>query len=455
MTPISRTHPTQSIAQLTMLTAIAVLGIILSVVIVKSSALISLALAAGLSLSLICLNKPEIGLHLLVLSMLLSPEFGQRTAAAGGGSNVTLRLDDLLLALIGLSWLVRMATHTNLGLFLKTPINRPIFLYLAVCLVASSLGALTGNVKPVRSFFHIIKYFEYYFIFFMLVNHLERQDQIQRLVVTLLLTCLITDIYGLLQIPDGQRVTAPFEGKSGEPNTLGGYLVMMTAVSASLALYSNKRWLSLLLWGVSSLNIVVLMFTKSRGSYLAFIAMGLTLLLLTKRKIILVFTLLTMLIGPFVLPQAVKERIIYTFTKQQSSHLTVGKIDLDPSTSDRLKGWIDGLKALVKRPLLGYGVTGYRFVDSHFLLVLMDTGIIGFLAFAGLIIALIKAGWHSLQASRSPLGKGLATSFLVSTAALMVHALSANTFIIIRIMEPYWFLAGLTVMAPLVERKNA
>ena len=77
------------------------------------------------------------------------------------------------------------------------------------------------------------------------------------------------------------------------------------------------------------------------------------------------------------------------------------------------------------------------------------------LAFAGLIIALIKAGWHSLQASRSPLGKGLATSFLVSTAALMVHALSANTFIIIRIMEPYWFLAGLTVMAPLVERKNA
>lgn len=438
-----------------MLAAITLLGSALSLVIVSGSITTSFIVLAALSISLICLHSPEIALHLLVLAMLLSPELGQRTLAARGGSGVTIRMDDLLLVLIGLSWLVRMTVHNQLGMFLKTTLNRPIFIYLAVCLLATAWGVLTGTLRPIRGFFFILKYFEYYFVYFMLVNHLRHQEEVERFLFTLLVTCLIIDIHGLLQIPGGQRVSAPFEGEPGEPNTLGGYLVLMTALSVSLALYVERHWLSLLLWGLAGLNTITLLFTKSRGSYLAFLAMGFTLIVLTRKKSLLVITLLGLVIGPFILPEPVRERIRYTFIPQRSEHITVGQVALDPSTSARLSSWQNGLEALVSRPFLGYGVTGYRFVDSQFLLVLVETGVIGFVAFAGVILAVIRVGRHSLsQAANSPVAKALATGLLAGTAGMIVHSLSANTFIIVRIMEPYWFLTGLAAMAPSLEKNR-
>lgn len=437
-----------------MLAGVGVLGILLSLLIVHGSLTTSLLTLTGLAVALLCLQSPEVALHLLVLAMLLSPEFGQRTAGGTGGAGVTLRLDDLLLVLIGLSWLVRMAVHNQLGLFRQTPLNRPIFIYLAVCLLATAWGALTGKVKPVRGFFYILKYFEYYFVYFMLVNHLRRPGEGKRLLFTLLATCLVIDVIGLLQIPGGHRVSAPFEGEPGEPNTLGGYLVLMTALSVSLALYLKRRGVTLLLWTLAGLNTVTLLFTKSRGSYLAFLVMVLALLLLTRKRTLLVLALLGLAIGPFVMPEAVRERVRYTFTPQASEHLTVGRVNLDPSTSARLSGWRHGLTAITSRPLLGYGVTGYGFVDSQFLLVLMDTGVIGLTAFAGLLLAIVRAGWHALAQTTTGLGRGLATGLLAGCAGMIVHALSANTFIIVRVMEPFWFLAGLAVLAPSLEERS-
>ena len=44
--------------------------------------------------------------------------------------------------------------------------------------------------------------------------------------------------------------------------------------------------------------------------------------------------------------------------------------------------------------------------------------------------------------------KGLALGFLAGFVGLLLHAFSANTFIIVRIMEPFWFLAAIVVMLP-------
>jgi hypothetical protein len=38
---------------------------------------------------------------------------------------------------------------------------------------------------------------------------------------------------------------------------------------------------------------------------------------------------------------------------------------------------------------------------------------------------------------------------------LVVHALGANTFIIVRIMEPFWFFAGIIVVMPAMERQQS
>ena len=44
--------------------------------------------------------------------------------------------------------------------------------------------------------------------------------------------------------------------------------------------------------------------------------------------------------------------------------------------------------------------------------------------------------------------KGLVLGFIAGFIGLVVHAITTNTFIIIRIMEPFWFVTGIIMMLP-------
>ena len=44
--------------------------------------------------------------------------------------------------------------------------------------------------------------------------------------------------------------------------------------------------------------------------------------------------------------------------------------------------------------------------------------------------------------------KGLILGFIAGFIGLTIHALTANTFIVIRIMEPFWFIAGIVMVLP-------
>ena len=108
----------------------------------------------------------EWGLYALIFSMLLSPEFmAGETGGASLGRGVTLRLDDFLLAVIGFSWFAKNAVNKELGLFLKTPLNRPIFYYILACIVSTGFGIMTGRVEGKTGFFFVIKYVEYFIVF--------------------------------------------------------------------------------------------------------------------------------------------------------------------------------------------------------------------------------------------------------------------------------------------------
>jgi hypothetical protein len=37
---------------------------------------------------------------------------------------------------------------------------------------------------------------------------------------------------------------------------------------------------------------------------------------------------------------------------------------------------------------------------------------------------------------------------------LLVHGIGANTFIIVRIMEPFWFLAGIVIALSAINEEN-
>ena len=392
---------------------------------------------------------PEAGLYVLIFSMLLSPEIiaGDIGGKATLGRGLTLRLEDFLLVFIGLSWFARTAIDKSTGLFRKTPLNQPIAAYIVVCFVATLWGKITGNVQGIAGFFFVLKYFEYMIVFFMVVNYVKTPDQAKRLLFCLFLTCFIVSIYGLIQIPGGERVSAPFEGARGEPNTFGGYLVLTGAVAVALIDHLKDMRVRLGLVLLLIVLLISLLYTKSRASYLALIPAYMALSFFSRRKFYLISGLVILLaLSPVLLPRVAKERMAETFTQpKQKGQIVLGKLRLDTSASARIIGYKEALSAWRKSPILGHGVTGHQFVDAQYPRILVETGIVGVLAFFWLIYALFKVGFITWRNERDNLLRGLAVGLIAGLVGLLVHAIGANTFIIVRIMEPFWFLAGIVI----------
>jgi len=411
-----------------------------------------LVVAAALAVFLVVFAKTEIGLYLVIFSMLLSPQFGAGGAIAES-RRIVLRSEDILLLVVALSWLAKTAVNKELGLAVKTPLNRPILAYVAATAIATLIGYATGTVAGVGGFFYVLKYVEYFVVYYMVVNNLVDRRQAWRFVRAAFLTAVIVSLIGMTQIPSGQRVSAPFEGRDGEPNTFGGYLLLLMAMSGGIALETLRLRTRAIYLGLLGLMSIPFMFTLSRTSYLGVIPAAAVMAVLSSRRRVMVGTLLALLVAsPVVLtlfPEAVTKRVRYTFEPERGQPtVRLGAVGLDPSTSARLISIQQALQGWTHRPIFGYGVTGFAFMDQQFARTLVETGLVGFVTFLALIWAVLKAGVGSFRALTVPEERGLALGFVAGTVGLLGHAIGANTFIIVRIMEPFWFFAAIVVALP-------
>jgi O-antigen ligase len=271
----------------------------------------------------------------------------------------------------------------------------------------------------------------------------------------MLLTCVIVSVVSLAQIPEGERISAPFEGKVGEPNTYGGYLVFMMSIATGLALMEESFRTRLVAFSLVILFSIPLLYTQSRSSYLAAIPAVLSFLWLSKRKQwIPLALLLVALLLPFMAPKVTKDRVSYTFTQGvgRPDSVAIAGVQLDTSTSARLQSWQEAMRDLVRHPVLGFGVTGYRFVDAQYVRVAAETGLLGLLLFLLLLATILRESYRVFKASHDPFDKGLTIGFIAGFTGLLFHAIGANTFIIVRIMEPFWFIAAMVMMIPSLEK---
>lgn len=113
------------------------------------------------------------------------------------------------------------------------------------------------------------------------------------------------------------------------------------------------------------------------------------------------------------------------------------------------------MKDTVRHPILGSGVTGYGFVDAQYPRVLVETGIIGMISFFLLLAAIFRQGKIVFRGTSDIVYRGLSMGFLAGFIGLLVHAVGANTFIIVRIMEPLWFVLAMVVMIPQLESQSS
>ena len=448
MSAVETTVPARRALLVTLLT----IGVgVLSLWVARSPIQLPLYISVAAVFFLATLLNADVGFVLLILSMLFSPEVGFGGAGGRGleGSrSVTLRTDDCVLLLVGVAWIARMAIHKDLGAIRRTSLNGVLALYTAACLLSTLLGIEAGRVRPLVGLLFVSKYLEYVIIFFITVNYVRTESRYRRLLAAVLITAALIVVYATWQIPSGIRPSAPFEGTEGEPNTLGGYLVLIFSVATGVALTVPDRTWRRAAGFLAAGTLPALIATLSRSSWMALVGALLVLLLLSPgRRRLAALAIVAMSVLLFVHPQKVEDRLAYTIQGEDHGSLTVGRVRLDPSSSARLSSWSGALAAFQRHPIAGWGITGYGFLDAQYFRVLVELGLLGIAAFALLLTGLTRLFLRTYRTLTEPLHRGLGLGLAAGLAGLMVHAIGTNTFLLIRIMEPFWLLTGLSVAA--------
>jgi hypothetical protein len=210
---------------------------------------------------------------------------------------------------------------------------------------------------------------------------------------------------------------------------------------------------------ISFLAIIILPFiaTLSRSSWIGLLPLLSVLFILSKRKINLsIIYLLLFVIFIIFSPGTVINRISSTFEvdRYYSGTQKVMGIGFDPSASDRIARFKISLQNWTKHPILGAGVTGGGFIDGQYFRILEETGAIGLIVFSWLIYSIFKNAFAVFKKLEEPFFKGISLGLIIGLSGLLAHAIGTNTFIVVRIMEPFWLFVAIVVMAPSLKEKS-
>lgn len=448
---------------------IVLISFFLSNLIVSYPNALIIGIILGVIVLLISFFNPQIGLGFLVFSMLLSPEI---KLAELPGRDVVVRIDDLLIFAVFFGWFAKSIFSKKIEIVFTT-LFLPLFSYTVCWILSTYLGIISGTVIFKKAMFYILKYVEYFLIYFLVTQIVKTKQQVKTYIIFFIITSIIVNIHGYSLIGKVDRVYAPFDAPgaetmpgvpvgSGEANTYGGYLVIVCSLLLSLFCYSDLLTANFLYIILFIFSLVPFAYTKSRSSYFAFVPMVLTIILLTEKKknLVLLGMLLLFALSPVIFPEAVSiviERIKETFVGPNYSEeeaVILGFKIRELSALARVNSWKRAFEEFIpKRPIFGFGVTGVGLVDAQIPLIIGEVGLLGLTIFLWLIVSIFKQSFQTFKTTNEPLFKSISLCVISSLVGLLFHSVAANTFIIIRIMEPFWFLCGLVSLEEIT--KNA
>ncbi|MFQ3579535.1 MAG: O-antigen ligase family protein, partial [Bacteroidales bacterium] len=336
----------------------------------------------------------------------------------------------------------------------------------------TSLAIADGEVLFSKAFFYLLKYVEYFIIYFLATNIIKTKKQVVIYILCFFITAIIVNIHGYSLLGRVDRLYAPFDAPhtviggvatgAGESNTYGGYLVLIISLALGLFCYLDGN--ILLGLGIFIIfSLIPLAYTLSRSSYLAFVVMFFTTIFFTEKKrmfLIAIMSLVIVLIPVFIpkVVKTVKDRIEETLVGPVYSDKEFEVMGIkirELSALARVDAWQRAfVKFIPNRPILGHGVTGVGLVDTQIPLIIGEVGLIGLSVFFWILFTIYKESFLIFKTVNDKIYKALSLFLITTLTALLVQSVAANTFIIIRIMEPFWFLCGMVMVLSNLEKEE-
>jgi O-antigen ligase len=347
------------------------------------------------------------------------------------------------------------------------PRLRPLFrlsLPLTLYLVFVALSILVAR-DATLSLFELFLFSQMFLLYIYIANSVRTREEVLFIVKLLLVGLILESVlmiglantgqsFGLegisTRIDAGKTATetSRVAGTIGSANSAAAYLCMLLAVAMSVLLTSLRayyKWLAIVALGLGAAALIL---TSSRGGWITF---GLSTMILSgiawRRKWLSLKSLLLML-----------GIVVFVVSFFQGAILTRLSADDRGSAYSRIPLMKLALRIVGDNPMLGVGANNFssimdQYVTSEFnheflyavhnqyLLIWVETGIGGLIAFVWFLVVTVRRGWLGSRSS-DPFLSSLALGLTVGVVGFMAH-MSVEIFRGRPLTQLVWFVAGL------------
>ena len=320
---------------------------------------------------------------------------------------------------------------------------------------------LSGSIKPA------LVYIVFVSTVFVIKRVVDNKTLLRTIINAIITVAFFVSVYGLYQKLTGQAATTwqdkdMFENISGRiyatfgnPNVFGEYLLITIPVTFAALIKGTGKNRKFMYFMSLALQIVCMVLTYSRGCWIGIIlSMGLMLFMNGKKIVSLCILGIGLL--PFIVPDAIIERLLSIGNTADSS--TSYRVYIWQGTINMLKDfWITGI---------GIGESAFRGVypiysfntiiapHSHnlYLHVICEMGIVGVIAFVNMIINFFRnTASVSLQDKEL---KPFMTAIICGMLGYLVQGIFDNVWYNYRIYMFFFIILALSAAAGTCIRKE-
>jgi putative inorganic carbon (hco3(-)) transporter len=229
-------------------------------------------------------------------------------------------------------------------------------------------------------------------------------------------------------------------------NLSAAYLVQFAMFVWGVLQFVKRKTYKIIGLGAVAASFFALLYTFSRGGYLAALVGILILGILKDRKLLIILGLF-LLSWQTIVPTAVRERI--EMTKNSTG-------ELDASAQQRVELWKESWQSIKESPVIGKGYATFQYgqhaanlKDSHnlFVKVWVETGIVGIAMVLILLQQMASLGYRLFRRGNDPLYRGLGLGLLLATCCSIIGNFLGDRWNFIEISGPMWVLVAAAVGA--------
>ena len=399
-------------------------------------------------------------LFLLILSMPL--DFGllltarYQSGIANTGIFLTM-VDISILGLISL-WVIDRKTFNATG---DERINwDPHLTKPAMCFLGANVLSLLVSGDKTWCVYGIINAIKLFAVFFVVANSIKTEREIKYVMAFLQISFFLQSAIYIVQHFTGMdfnvlgqsQVSSEFYGSTrergliGQANASGNFFSACLVLSISLYFIERRTLGKVLIAITTSLGVCALIITLTRIAWLSFILCSMMLIMLgMKRKWLRFRSLIPVLALLIIVVIGFWDSITGRFEKDDAG-----------SAYSRIPSMILMTRIIKDHPILGVGVNNYvdarnqyvtedvrealHYAHNLYLLVFVETGIVGFLSFIWFLYEVLKKGIKRIGSKdflRSKLAAGISMSILGVCVANLTNANGSGP-----VANLMWFLAG-------------